>query len=67
VGNEKEGEKFLAGNAKREGVVTTRSALQYEVRVAFEGTGRFPVSLEIVALTADVLKVRKPQPPAPAR
>ncbi len=35
--NLKEGEAFLAGNAERDGVVTTASGLQYEVVVAGDG------------------------------
>lgn len=41
-----EGEKFLAENAKRAGVVTTPSGLQYEV--INEGTGRQPKASDIV-------------------
>lgn len=37
-----EGEKFLAGNAKREGVVTLPSGLQYEV--LRQGNGRKPTA-----------------------
>ncbi len=36
----KEGEQFLADNAKKEGVTTTKSGLQYEI--LREGTGRKP-------------------------
>ena len=36
----KEGEQFLADNAKKEGVTTTKSGLQYQV--LREGTGRKP-------------------------
>ncbi|MEJ2417855.1 MAG: FKBP-type peptidyl-prolyl cis-trans isomerase [Exilibacterium sp.] len=38
--NKKEGEEFLAANAKKEGVVTTESGLQY--KVLKEGTGPKP-------------------------
>jgi FKBP-type peptidyl-prolyl cis-trans isomerase FklB len=38
--NRDAGEKFLAENAKKEGVVTTRSGLQYKVLV--EGNGEIP-------------------------
>lgn len=41
-----EGEKFLAENAKREGVKVTASGLQYEVLV--EGTGRMPKATDTV-------------------
>ena len=41
-----EGEKFLAENAKRSGVVTTPSGLQYEV--LNEGTGRQPKASDTV-------------------
>lgn len=41
-----EGEKFLAENAKRAGVVTTPSGLQYEV--INEGTGRQPKASDTV-------------------
>ena len=41
-----EGEKFLAENAKREGVFRTRSGLQYEVLV--EGNGEHPVASDTV-------------------
>lgn len=40
------GEAFLAENAKREGVVTTASGLQYEVIT--EGTGRKPLATDSV-------------------
>lgn len=40
------GEKFLAENGKREGVVTTASGLQYEVLT--EGTGRSPKATDTV-------------------
>lgn len=42
----KEGVEFLAENAKREGVVTLESGLQYEVMTA--GTGATPVSTDSV-------------------
>jgi FKBP-type peptidyl-prolyl cis-trans isomerase FklB len=41
-----EGERFLAENAKRPGVVTTPSGLQYEVLT--EGTGRSPKATDTV-------------------
>lgn len=41
-----EGEKFLAENAKKPGVTTTKSGLQYEVLV--EGTGRQPKASDTV-------------------
>lgn len=40
------GEKFLAENGKREGVVTTKSGLQYEVLQ--EGTGKSPKATDQV-------------------
>ena len=42
----KEGEKFLAENAKKEGVTVTKSGLQYEVLV--EGTGKKPKATDTV-------------------
>lgn len=44
--NKKEGEAFLAENAKKEGVTTTASGLQYEVIT--EGTGAIPVATDRV-------------------
>jgi len=44
--NKKEGETFLAENAKREGVVTLPSGLQY--RVIKEGTGKQPAKTDKV-------------------
>ena len=41
-----EGEKFLAENAKKPGVVVTASGLQYEV--LSEGTGRSPKATDVV-------------------
>lgn len=41
-----EGEKFLAENAKKPGVVVTASGLQYEV--LNEGTGRSPKATDVV-------------------
>ena len=41
-----EGEKFLAENAKREGVITTKSGLQYEVIT--EGDGEKPSATSTV-------------------
>lgn len=40
------GEKFLEDNAKKEGVVTTPSGLQYKVLV--EGTGKSPKATDTV-------------------
>lgn len=44
--NKQAGELWLAENAKREGVVTTPSGLQYEVIAA--GTGRTPTASDVV-------------------
>lgn len=44
--NKQAGELWLAENAKREGVVTTASGLQYEVIT--EGVGRTPVATDVV-------------------
>lgn len=44
--NQKEGEAFLAENAKKEGVVTTASGLQY--KVVQEGTGPQPKATDTV-------------------
>ncbi|MBU1170446.1 MAG: FKBP-type peptidyl-prolyl cis-trans isomerase [Proteobacteria bacterium] len=44
--NKKEGEEFLAENAKKEGVVTTASGLQYEVLT--EGAGPVPTETDRV-------------------
>lgn len=41
-----EGEKYLADNAKKEGVITTTSGLQYEVLT--EGTGDIPGPTDVV-------------------
>ena len=41
-----EGEKYLAENAKKEGVITTKSGLQY--KVLKEGTGRAPKATDSV-------------------
>ena len=41
-----EGEKYLAENAKKEGVITTKSGLQY--MVLKEGTGRAPKATDSV-------------------
>lgn len=41
-----DGEKFLAENAKKEGVLTTKSGLQY--KVIKEGTGRSPKATDTV-------------------
>jgi FKBP-type peptidyl-prolyl cis-trans isomerase FklB len=44
--NRTEGEKFLAANAKKEGVKTTKSGLQY--KVLKEGTGPSPKATDMV-------------------
>jgi FKBP-type peptidyl-prolyl cis-trans isomerase FklB len=44
--NKTEGEKFLAENAKKEGVTTTESGLQYKVLV--EGKGAVPTDASLV-------------------
>jgi FKBP-type peptidyl-prolyl cis-trans isomerase FklB len=44
--NKKEGEEFLAANAKKEGVKTTASGLQY--KVITEGKGRQPKATDTV-------------------
>ena len=44
--NKKAGAEFLAENAKKEGVKTTASGLQYEV--LSEGTGKQPVAADTV-------------------
>jgi len=44
--NQKEGEAFLAANAKKEGVKTTASGLQYKVLKA--GTGKTPTAKDAV-------------------
>lgn len=41
-----EGEKFLAENAKKEGVIVTKSGLQYEVLT--EGSGKHPKATDTV-------------------
>ncbi len=41
-----EGEKFLAENAKKEGIIVTKSGLQYEV--LSEGTGKKPKATDTV-------------------
>ncbi len=48
VKNKEEGEKFLAENAKREGVKTTASGLQYEVIT--EGKGEHPKASDTVTV-----------------
>lgn len=48
VKNKEEGEKFLAENAKREGVKTTDSGLQYEVIT--EGKGEHPKASDTVTV-----------------
>jgi FKBP-type peptidyl-prolyl cis-trans isomerase FklB len=40
--NKEEGEKFLAENAKKEGVLTTESGLQYEIIKAGNTKGNYP-------------------------
>lgn len=42
----KQGEKFLAENAKKSGVVTTKSGLQY--KIITPGTGKIPVATDRV-------------------
>jgi len=44
--SKKEGEKFLAENKKKEGVVTTPSGLQYKIET--KGTGKIPTSNDTV-------------------
>lgn len=44
--NQKKGEEFLAANAKKDGVVTTESGLQYKIEK--EGTGAIPVTTDKV-------------------
>ncbi|PNK60577.1 FKBP-type peptidyl-prolyl cis-trans isomerase [Psychrobacter sp. FDAARGOS_221] len=46
--NKEEGDKFLAENAKKEGVKTTESGLQYKVIKA--GTGKSPTEKDMVKL-----------------
>ncbi|MEK6581272.1 MAG: FKBP-type peptidyl-prolyl cis-trans isomerase N-terminal domain-containing protein, partial [Nitrospirota bacterium] len=46
--NKKEGEVFLAGNKKKEGVVTLHSGLQY--RVIKEGDGKTPKATDTVTV-----------------
>lgn len=46
--NKKEGEKFLADNKKKEGVVTTASGLQY--KVITKGTGASPKATDTVSV-----------------
>jgi FKBP-type peptidyl-prolyl cis-trans isomerase FklB len=46
--NKKDGEKFLAENRKKEGVVTTESGLQY--KIVTEGTGASPKSTDTVTV-----------------
>lgn len=46
VKNKEEGEKFLAENAKKEGIKTTASGLQYEVLT--EGNGKAPAATDKV-------------------
>ncbi|MBQ0023102.1 MAG: FKBP-type peptidyl-prolyl cis-trans isomerase [Prevotellaceae bacterium] len=41
-----EGEKFLAENAKKEGIIVTKSGLQYEILT--EGTGKKPKATDTV-------------------
>jgi FKBP-type peptidyl-prolyl cis-trans isomerase len=47
--NKTEGEKFLAANAKKEGVKTTKSGLQY--KVLKEGKGPSPKATDVVRTT----------------
>jgi FKBP-type peptidyl-prolyl cis-trans isomerase FklB len=44
--NKAEGDRFLAANAKKEGVKTTKSGLQY--KVLKEGSGRSPQPTDVV-------------------
>lgn len=60
--NKEAGEKFLAENKKRAGVITTESGLQYEVLTA--GTGEslrlqilLPAIIEVRLLTEEVLTI----------
>ena len=46
--NKKEGEAFLAGNKKKEGVITLPSGLQY--KVLKEGIGKTPTEKELVSI-----------------
>lgn len=46
--NKTDGEKFLADNAKKEGVTTTASGLQY--KVITEGTGKQPKATDVVTV-----------------
>jgi FKBP-type peptidyl-prolyl cis-trans isomerase FklB len=46
--NQKEGDEFLAANAKKDGVKTTASGLQYKVLAA--GTGKSPKATDIVSV-----------------
>ncbi len=46
--NKEEGEKFLADNAKKEGVVTLSDGLQY--KVITEGTGAKPTTTDLVVV-----------------
>jgi len=46
--NAKEGETFLAANAKKEGVKTTPSGLQYKVVKAGDGKGKTPKATDTV-------------------
>ena len=46
--NKKQGEAFLAENAKREGVVTLSSGLQY--KIVKEGTGKSPKTMDKVSV-----------------
>jgi FKBP-type peptidyl-prolyl cis-trans isomerase len=47
-GNRKAGEAFLAANAKKEGVKTTASGLQYQVLKAGDGKGKSPKATDTV-------------------
>jgi len=46
--NEKEGEAFLAANAKKEGVKTTASGLQYKVLKSGDANGKSPKATDTV-------------------
>jgi FKBP-type peptidyl-prolyl cis-trans isomerase FklB len=46
--NKKEGEKFIADNKKKEGVITTASGLQY--KIITKGTGASPKATDTVSV-----------------
>jgi FKBP-type peptidyl-prolyl cis-trans isomerase len=47
-GNKEAGEKFLAENKTKKGIITTKSGLQYEVLT--EGTGKMPKAEDVVSV-----------------